>query len=138
LKTVVVDASFAGAWILPDEASGGAELLLREILEEKTVMAVPELWHYEMGNLLRSAVRRKRLAEADAGTALDLLRRVPRQIFDHRDDLFQRRLMTLAIRFDLSAYDAAYLELADRLQCALVTNDRRLRETAGTLGLVEG
>jgi predicted nucleic acid-binding protein len=102
------------------------------------VMAVPELWHYEMGNLLRSAVRRKRLAEADAGTALDLLRRVPRQIFDHRDDLFQRRLMTLAIRFDLSAYDAAYLELADRLQCALVTNDRRLRETAGTLGLVEG
>jgi predicted nucleic acid-binding protein len=138
LKTVVVDASFAGAWMLPDESSGEAEALLHEILEGTCAMAVPELWDYEMCNLLRSAVRRNRLEEQDADKAMDLLRHVPRQIFDHRDDLFQRRLMTLAVRFDLSAYDASYLELADRLQCALVTNDRRLREVARSLGLIEG
>lgn len=136
MNIVVIDASYAGAWMLPDELSDSAEELLREILMENRQMAVPELWHYEMCNLLRSTMRRKRIEEVDASVALDLLQHVPRQIFDHRDDLFQRRLMTIAMRFELSAYDAAYLELADRLQCPLYSNDRRLREAARTLGLI--
>jgi predicted nucleic acid-binding protein len=39
------------------------------------------------------------------------------------------------MRFKLSAYDAAYLELADRLQCALLTADDRLARATRTLGL---
>jgi predicted nucleic acid-binding protein len=135
VKSVVVDASFAGAWMLPDESSEEAERLLRDVLEEKCVMVVPVLWRYEMCNLIRSALARERLDEDDAGQALDLLHRVPKQVFDHQEDLFQRRLMIMATRFALSAYDAAYLELADRLQCALYTNDNRLREAAETFGL---
>jgi predicted nucleic acid-binding protein len=43
--------------------------------------------------------------------------------------------MVLARRFGLSAYDAAYLELADRLQCALLTNDREVQVAAEALGI---
>jgi predicted nucleic acid-binding protein len=135
LKTVVLDASFAGAWIIPDESSAEAAKLLRQILEGKTEMAVPALWNYEICNLIRSALRRKRMNEPDASEALDLMYHIPRQTFDHHDSLFRKRLMTLAVRFDLSAYDAAYLELADRLQCPLHTNDKHLRTSANALGL---
>lgn len=45
--------------------------------------------------------------------------------------------MALTVRFDLSAYDAAYLELADRLQCPLHTNDQSLRTAAKAIGLGE-
>jgi predicted nucleic acid-binding protein len=135
LKTVVLDASFAGAWIVPDESSAEATKLLRQILEGKAEMAVPTLWNYEICNLIRSALRRNRMNEADASEALDLMYRIPRHTFDHHDSLFRKRLMMLAVRFDLSAYDAAYLELADRLQCQLRTNDKQLRTSAKALGL---
>lgn len=137
MKTCVLDASFAGAWIVPDESSAVATKLLRQILEGKVEMAVPALWNYEVCNLIRSALRRKRMLEDDASDALDLIHRIPRQTYDHHEPLFRRRLMALTVRFDLSAYDAAYLELADRLQCPLHTNDQSLRTAAKAIGLGE-
>jgi len=64
-----------------------------------------------------------------------LLGQIPAQIHDHQNELWQRRMLTLARRFNLSAHDAAYLELADRLQCPLRTNDQSLRVAAEHLGL---
>lgn len=132
---VVLDASFAAAWIIPDESSKEAESCLREILNGELEMATTALWHYEMCNLLNSAIRRKRLDEASADLALGLLQLVPSDIHYHQQELWQRRLLILARRFGLSAYEAAYLELADRLQCPLRTNDRTLRAAANQLGL---
>jgi len=138
MKMVVIDASFAGAWVLPDESSDAAEKELREILAGGTEMVVAALWHYEMCNLLNSAMRRKRIEEKQVSQALSLLRQIPMQTHDHQEELWQRRMLSLAQRFNLSAYDAAYLELADRLQCPLRTNDRTLRSAAEHLGLPAG
>lgn len=40
--TVVVDASYAGAWFLPDEHSGAADRLLRRALQGAGELAVPD------------------------------------------------------------------------------------------------
>lgn len=56
--TLVVDASLAGAWVLKDEQSEEAEELLAVIVEGREDLAVPDLWSYEVLNLLISAGRR--------------------------------------------------------------------------------
>ena len=43
----VLDASFALAWVLPDEASPRAERFLRD-LDPTTVLRVPALWWHEV------------------------------------------------------------------------------------------
>ena len=135
MKTVVVDASYAGAWMLPDEHSDEAERLLKAAFDGQVALAAPELWHYEMCNLLAMAMRRGRIGEAQALEGMELIGAMPIDFHDHHGNLPRRRVLLLAARFSLSAYDAAYLELADRLQCSLLTNDDALRAAGAQLGL---
>jgi predicted nucleic acid-binding protein len=136
MKQVVADASLCGAWILADEISDRAEQLLSLILKGSVDLVVPSLWHYEMNNLLRSAHRKKRLTEEDARSALEALQHVPLRIEDLPEAPARRRILHLALQFDLSSYDAAYLELADRLKIPLHTADAKLNAAAKQLGLL--
>ncbi len=126
----MVDASFAGAWLLPDEASRGAHRVLRDSLAGKTDLCVPRLWIYEMSNLLLTAAKRKRVTSEQVVAAHELLDALPRQTLDHESLLARERITTYALRYGLSAYDATYLELADRLQCGLATLDQQLSRAA--------
>ena len=135
MKQIVADASFCGAWVLADESSGAAESLLARIISGSVQLVVPALWHYEMLNLLRSAVRRKRLAKEDLDLTVESLERVPMTLEDLPGAPARRRILHLAMQFDLSSYDAAYLELADRFKIALQTNDAKLAAAAKQLRL---
>jgi len=133
LKQAVADASFCGAWILADEFSGKAEQLLSLIIQGKLELVVPSLWHYEMNNLLRSAHRRRRLSEEDAREALVTLNQIPLTMEDLPEGPARKRILHLALQFDLSSYDAAYLELADRHKIPLHTADAKLNAAAKQL-----
>ena len=135
MKQAVADASFCGAWILADESSDKAEHLLSLIVQGSVALVVPALWHYEMNNLLRSAHKRRRLSEEDAREALETLNQVPLTIEDLPEGPARKRILHLALQFDLSSYDAAYLELADRHKIPLHTADAKLNATAKHLGL---
>ncbi len=131
----MVDASVSGAWLLPDERSEEAERILERLLAAEVELAVPALWIYELTNLLLSAQRRGRINEEGVEAAHRVLDLLPRRTFDHETALARQRATRLALRFDLSAYDAAYLELADRLQCPLETYDGRLAGAARAMGI---
>lgn len=133
MKQAVADASFCGAWILADEFSGKAEQLLSLIIQGKLELVVPSLWHYEMNNLLRSAHRRRRLSEEDAREALVTLNQIPLTMEDLPEGPARKRILHLALQFDLSSYDAAYLELADRHKIPLHTADAKLNAAAKQL-----
>ena len=135
MKQVVADASICGAWILEDESSEKAEQLLSLIIKGTVELVIPSLWHYEMNNLLRSAHKRRRLSEEDAREALETLNQVPLTIEDLPEGPARKRILHLALQFDLSSYDAAYLELADRHKIPLHTADAKLNATAKQLGL---
>jgi predicted nucleic acid-binding protein len=135
VKQIVADASFCGAWVLTDESSGAAESLLARFISGSVQLVVPSIWHYEMLNLLRSAVRRKRLAKEDLDLTVEALERVPMTLEDLPGAPARRRILHLAMQFDLSSYDAAYLELADRFKIALQTNDAKLAAAAKQLRL---
>ncbi len=126
MKKVVADASFCCAWIFPDEATSTAESLLEELLTGSAQLLVPALWHYEMANVLRSRHHRGRLTKTSLRVAERALSQVPVHEVDvpHRSDL--NRLIEIAVKYTLSAYDAAYLELANRLNVPLLTTNKVL------------
>ena len=87
-----------------------------------------------MTNALLSAVRRKR---ADLGKALELLNSLSMfriEVALASADFYAAALMA-ASEFKLTAYDAAYLVLAQQRQTSLATTDRQLRKAALFLGV---
>jgi len=135
MKMAVIDACFSGAWLLPDENTLEAEKILAEALRGEWQLAVPSLWDYETCNLLVAAVRRNRIDENRLEPALELMARISVNRYTLQSPLTQLRILRLARRFDLTCYDASYLELADRLRARLFTFDRRLTSAAAELGL---
>lgn len=132
---LVVDASVAGAWFLPDEGVPLADRALEQALRGVCSLCAPEIWVYEMLNLLVTAIRRGRMDESRLEPALAALEALPVTCYGHSSRLLRQRVASLAGQFRLSAYDAAYLELADRLHCPLLTQDLSLSEAASRLGL---
>jgi len=130
----VVDSSIALAWALPDETSKEADRFLGRI-SVRSILWVPALWWYEMANALLMAQRRKRLGEAEKIRLMELYRRLPIRTDVALDSDIVWRLHTLATEHNLSAYDAAYLELAQRRGLGLATVDRRLRVAAQKAGM---
>jgi predicted nucleic acid-binding protein len=83
----------------------------------------PQLLQAELANV---AVTKHRLGQADALEALG--RAAELEIALYALDLMA--VGELAIRCKLTAYDAAYLWLAEQLRCPLVTFDERLGRAA--------
>ncbi len=126
----VIDASVTMPWFFADEATPFTERLLDALGSQ--LLWAPSLWLLECTNVLQSAQRRRRIdahrraeiaAElSDLPVRLDL--EVPSFV----------SLDRLAASHGLSAYDAAYLELALRRSLILVSLDARLIAAASALG----
>jgi len=130
----VLDASMALAWALPDETSFQADHFLSRS-SEKDVFWVPSLWWYEVANALIIAERRKRLTEADGIQLRELYGMLPIKTDMIIGPDTMERLRTLAREHSLSAYDAAYLELALRRGLRLATLDHNLQSAARKAGV---
>ena len=129
----VVDCSVSLAWCLSDETGEYAKHVLRAFGE--TSAHVPALWPLEMANGLLVAERRERIAEADTMRVLDAIRVLPIHVDDETHAHALGATMALARAYALSAYDAAYLELAMRLDVPLATADKALAGAARASGV---
>lgn len=130
----VLDSSVALAWALPDESSPAADRLLAS-LPKGSVFWVPALWWYEVTNALVAARRRRRLAEADRARIVEIFGMLPVRTDGLLDAHLVWRLFALADAHAISAYDAAYLELAQRRGLGLATLDRRLITASAKVGV---
>jgi predicted nucleic acid-binding protein len=130
----VLDSSMALAWALPDEASGKADGFLTGLSEDSRLW-VPPLWWYELSNALTMALRRKRLNAADVLRLIELYRSLPVMTDTLLGGDGMYRFHVIAERHGLSAYDAAYLELAQRRGLKLATVDKRLISGARKAGV---
>ena len=131
---IVIDSSLALAWALPDETSARADRLLGRLREED-VLWVPALWWYEIANALMMAERRRRLKEVDRLALIRLYEHLPIQTDSYLTTHTVREIQTLALSHHLSAYDAAYVELASRKAIALASLDKRIVQASQDLGL---
>lgn len=127
MTEVVLDASVALAWALPDEGSSTAEKILKK---GNVVFWVPALWWYEVTNALLVAVRRGRLKEYDRLEIMELYGILPVHTDATLNEGIMSRVYTIAKEYKLSVYDASYLELARRKNLKLATLDRKLFSAA--------
>ena len=129
----VVDASVALTWVFVDEITVASEALLDQAAEEGT--NVPGIWRLEVANALRSAVRRRRITSEYRSVALAKLSALPILTDLETDARAWGAIIDLSARFDITPYDAAYLELAHRKGLPLATNDIALGNAARQLGV---
>ncbi|WP_200941480.1 type II toxin-antitoxin system VapC family toxin [Cellulomonas sp. Leaf395] len=117
-ETVVLDAS-AALMLLIDPGPAGEHVAAR--LDGAAVVA-PDLLPYEVTNVLRRYRNAGRLSDAEARLALDGFRSLSIDLWSH--DVLAERVWALGA--NLSAYDAAYVALAERLGAVLLTADARI------------
>jgi len=133
LSGTVVDASVALAWCFPDESSEYADRVL-VALKGQTIV-VPAVWSLEVTNALLVGERRKRLRQPEILRFVTLLEGLSilqdgQEVSDHVSSV-----LPLARVYDLSAYDAAYVELAIRHNAPLATLDGDLQKAAKKAGV---
>lgn len=120
MSTVVVDASVAVKWFLPEPDSEQAVVLL----DGKHQLLAPDLLWAEFANIAWKQCQRGGITPEEAAEMVDQLLLVPMQI--HASNTLVGQAVRLAIETDRTAYDCLYLALAIREGCPLITADKRL------------
>ena len=119
---MIVDASVLLGAFFPDEAQPQAQLLLRQHAAGQVRLKAPRLLLYEVSNAVWQAERRGRILKAQAEEILRTASALQIELLS----LEWGEMLPLARRFGRSAYDAAYLTLADRTNDQFITGDERL------------
>jgi len=131
MKTFVLDCSVTMAWCFKDEQDPYAEGVLRLLQTADAV--VPAIWALEVMNVLLVAERKGRLSPAESEKFTGLLSMLPITI-DSAPGI-SSRVMDLGRAYNLSAYDATYIELALRKGLPVATRDEAIRHALNTLGI---
>jgi len=129
---LVLDSSITLAWVLDDETAGAESTL--ELMDVERAI-VPAHWILEVTNGLRMAVRRQRLNLENVPQLMKQLRNLPLRVDPETDVMGWNEIPAIAERFELTTYDAAYLELALRLNAPLATLDQDLARAARQAGV---
>lgn len=133
VEEFVLDSSMAVAWSFEDETDDYADRVHRQLATKRAV--VPVLWPLEVANALVVGERRKRSTPVDTATWLGMLAVLPIDIDDQTNSHAWSTTLMLARAHNLSAYDAAYLELAIRRSLPLATLDEQLQAAAKAAGV---
>lgn len=130
----MLDASVAVAWCFADEATSFTDGIL-DLLANGTTVMVPALWPLEVSNAILSAERKKRLTVAQATAFLRRVSGLPISLDAMPLGHAFSEVLSVARQHQLTAYDAAYLELALRQDLPLATLDEPLRRSARAAGV---
>lgn len=131
--SLVLDSSVTLSWLYSDELTPATQQVFDRVVTDGAW--TPSLWRLEVANSLQSAVRRRRISVEFRDAALTDLALLNITIDPDTDTFAWSATLRLAERCGLTLYDAAYLELAQRIELPLATLDQELRNAAGELGV---
>lgn len=115
----------AAKWYLQDEPDLEAARALYRRFEHGTVLfAVPDCFSYELGGVVRTAERRRRITADQADAILAAIAELPLDTFTGQ--LLLPIAGTRARTLNITLYDALYLAVAELTGATLVTADQRL------------
>jgi len=132
----ILDASVAISWCFPGDPAEDtpySRRILRELIVNDAI--VPEIWAFEIANsIFVSHNKRRRINEQQVAEYLTLLKALPIRV-ESRPLWSNVELEAFARRWDLAAYDAAYLAMALQRDLPLATADGVLKEKARAAGV---
>ena len=123
MRAVVVDASVAVKWLLPEVHSEAA----RRILRSRQELLAPDLIWAEVGNAVWKKCRQAEITDEEARGILQDFKRFP--LHTQTSKALLSPAWAFATQFAISVYDSLYLALAVSSDCRLVTADRILYNT---------
>lgn len=122
---MIVDASVILQAFFPDETQAQAQAVIRDHVARRLKLKAPDLLPYELSNAIWQAERRGQISINQTNEIIQAI--IGLQI--ETLSLDWAEMLPLARRFGSSAYDAAYLVLAEKLGEPLITGDKRLYNT---------
>ena len=133
MSFLVLDSSATLAWIYGDETPEAIGRVFDAIADNGAL--VPTLWRLEVANSLTMAVRKRRIDPDFRRAALADLALLDITTDQQTDSYAWTDTVNLADHFNLTVYDAAYLELARRRMLPLATLDQELQTAATAIGV---
>jgi predicted nucleic acid-binding protein len=130
-KAFVLDASVTIRWAMLDGSTADrtyADSVLDSLAN--SVAWVPALWYTEVVHVLRGAETRHLIGESTTVEFITRLNQLPIKIDVYSPQDTQLRVASLSREFNLSGYDAQYLELAVRLGLPIASLDKDLIKSA--------
>ncbi|GHT52170.1 twitching motility protein PilT [Bacteroidia bacterium] len=94
-------------------------------------MVSPEVVPYEIGNALLAMLKRRRLTKEQVVKSFNTFDFIPKNLVQ----INVAKAIEIACMFDIYAYDAYYLEVANRLRLPLLTLDKRMQNNAQELNI---
>lgn len=119
---MIVDASVILRAFFPDEAQTHAQAVIRDHVAGRISLKAPDLLSYELANAVWQAERRGRISSVQTDEIFQSITGLQIELLP----LEWAEMMPLARRFERSAYEAAYLALAEKLGETFITGDERL------------
>jgi predicted nucleic acid-binding protein len=132
LSSFVLDASTAISWCFEEVQTQYAIAVLEQVSDGAEVY-VPQIWPLEVTNALVKAYRRRHItrdelfeyAQQLSALSIRVDQETPGRAFGH--------ILALAERYQMTTYDASYLELAQRRGISIATTDGNLIQAASAV-----
>lgn len=123
IDKIVLDASVILEWLAEGEKADAARKIHNNILEGKVAAWAPDFLLTEVVNIL---FWRKKFTPANTGKFIETLVTIGINFDDEPDYLKIQTIIHLVSEYRITAYDAQYLLLAQKIQCKLVSFDTEL------------
>ncbi len=133
MKRFILDASVTMSWCFEDQQTGLSEAVLAAI-EQNAAPIAPPIWMYEVINVLAMARKKKLIDQATAVTFWNKASKLV-EVIESPEKGTAQEILDLSEKYHLTAYDAAYLELALREGLPLATLDKDLTKAAQAAGV---
>ena len=130
MSSFVLDTSVAIAWYLPEVFADAARSWQAKMLEERVHFIIPTLHYWEFANVLRTHVRGGTLDAKLADDIWALHLDAPLQLVEPPTE----SVLTVALDYGATAYDAVYIALSIHLQVPLLTAERSSTPWVNKLG----
>jgi predicted nucleic acid-binding protein len=132
---IVIDASIALRWLLPDALSAACWRLFEQAANASARIQVPTLWIYEMASGLSKAVFFKSISPDEARKSLTQVFTLEAEIVE-ATELLSQQAFEWTLRLNrATTYDSYYLAVAELAGCEFWTADRRLYNACHTANL---
>ena len=122
-RTLVLDTSVVAKWFLPEALSEEADRILEEVRLGKSHAASPDLIVFEFANILVQRQKKGELSGRQAAAIMSDFQRLPIEMIP--GDVVGSQALKIAGKTGCTAYDGAFMALAEELKCTLVTADQR-------------
>lgn len=130
----ILDCSVTMAWLFEDEKTRYTEEILKQLTQHAKAV-VPPLWYIEVNNVLLVAERRHRVTVVQTQHFWEILRQLPIDMQHQQTHHDIDSILNLGRQYQLSAYDATYLDLAIKLNFPLASLDKALLKAAQNAGV---